>query len=459
MTALFFLTSRTPDLVKKGVFIFSMLLFFQVNAQKFWLTTYEFPGGYKTCIAIAGDSTLYAATPAGIIRSFNQGFRFDTTLKVSNINCLFTYGSSSILAGGYGRIYRSFNNGNDWDTIALNNNYPVLKIIRKQNGNLFAITGATDNNGFPGAGVYYSNNTGSNWTQRNNGLGAFLCVDAIEADKNGRLYIAVADELATGNAGLFYSDNEGQQWNHVDIVIDGQMVINDNIQVIKTTGLTVSPQDSLYISFEGAAINTLVYLNLHKSINDISSNSNWDKIKIGNSSSWWMDKQIGPIHFARNGDRYSSFAGSMNVGGTVFSKTGNGWHRHDEGLGLDITGMRNIQQFVETSTGKIFMVQYADERIYVTDTSRVIPTEVIDIHKPLSDCKVYPNPFFYQLTFSHSDNEHISVSLYNFLGQQVLQQTFVNSATINTAQFEYGIYFYELRNNKGLIANGKVIRQ
>lgn len=73
--------------------------------------------------------------------------------------------------------------------------------------------------------------------------------------------------------------------------------------------------------------------------------------------------------------------------------------------------------------------------------------------------KVYPNPFSTQLTFSLADNVPITVSLYNFLGQQVLQQTFTNSATINTEQLADGIYLYELRNDKGALKTGKVVKQ
>lgn len=71
----------------------------------------------------------------------------------------------------------------------------------------------------------------------------------------------------------------------------------------------------------------------------------------------------------------------------------------------------------------------------------------------------FPNPFSDQLTFSLSDNEQASVLLYDFLGQQILQQTFKNSTTLNTEQLPEGIYFYELRNDKGAIRNGKLLKQ
>ena len=72
---------------------------------------------------------------------------------------------------------------------------------------------------------------------------------------------------------------------------------------------------------------------------------------------------------------------------------------------------------------------------------------------------VFPNPFSNHLTFTFSDNKQITVSLYDFLGQQILRQTFTNSAKINTEQLADGIYFYELRNANGEVKNGKVLKQ
>ncbi|MDB5283642.1 MAG: hypothetical protein JWO06_2717 [Bacteroidota bacterium] len=72
---------------------------------------------------------------------------------------------------------------------------------------------------------------------------------------------------------------------------------------------------------------------------------------------------------------------------------------------------------------------------------------------------IYPNPFSTQLTFSLADNAQATVSLYNFLGQQVLRQTFTNATTINTEQLADGIYFYELRSNKETLKTGKVVKQ
>ena len=73
--------------------------------------------------------------------------------------------------------------------------------------------------------------------------------------------------------------------------------------------------------------------------------------------------------------------------------------------------------------------------------------------------KLFPNPFSNQLTISLADNEQSIISLYNFRKQQILKQSFTNTTTINTEQLAEGIYFYELRNDKGIIKKGKVVKQ
>lgn len=432
--------------------LFSWLLSYVGTAQQFWLTTYEFPGGVKTSLARSGDSTLFVGTAAGVIRSFNQGYKFDTVLTRGNIFSLFVSSGNTLYAGSAGKIYSSVNLGTSWDSATLNLNFPVIKIIENTNGHLFAITGLTDNNGFTGAGVYFSDNGGTSWVQRNTGLGVYLCCDEITADKNGRIYVAVADELATGNAGLFYSDNEGQQWNHIDITFDGKNAVANNLQVVKTSGLSVSPDDSLFISFEGIAVNTLVNLNLCKSIADVTSNSQWQNLQVRNAGNWWNDAQLNTIHFAHNGDRYSSRKGTVSTGGTYFCKNGTyTWHRHTEGLGLDIDGNFNYQLFTETSKGKVFMVQLLGELINVTDTSRYTPT---GIYAPVEDrdvITVYPNPASANGEFSIVFNNGYTaqhIVLLDATGRQIYELRTGRGKTTLTAPREKGMYLIQISDNE-----------
>ena len=82
----------------------------------------------------------------------------------------------------------------------------------------------------------------------------------------------------------------------------------------------------------------------------------------------------------------------------------------------------------------------------------------VDENFPLIETKVYPNPFSHQFKLEISDNELTTVSLFDFLGRQILQQKFSQRTTINTEYLADGIYFYELRNNKKIIKSGKVIK-
>jgi polyhydroxybutyrate depolymerase len=72
---------------------------------------------------------------------------------------------------------------------------------------------------------------------------------------------------------------------------------------------------------------------------------------------------------------------------------------------------------------------------------------------------LYPNPFTDQVTFASSTNEKVTVILYDYLSRQILLQTFTNTTTISTNQLLEGLYIYELRNDKGTIKKGKVIKQ
>jgi len=88
-------------------------------------------------------------------------------------------------------------------------------------------------------------------------------------------------------------------------------------------------------------------------------------------------------------------------------------------------------------------------------------SEIISSVESTSETKpeIYPNPFGNQLMIRFSTGESVTFSLYSFLGQQVLQQTFTNSTHIHTEQLVNGIYFYELKNDKGVSKTGIVVKQ
>ena len=73
---------------------------------------------------------------------------------------------------------------------------------------------------------------------------------------------------------------------------------------------------------------------------------------------------------------------------------------------------------------------------------------------------IFPNPFSTQLNVQYIGNEQTTISIYDFVGQQIIiSKKFTNTTAINVEQLAEGIYFYEIRNEKGLIKNGKVLKQ
>lgn len=361
------------------------------EARKFWLLTYEFPGGPKTGITLINDSCLIVSAQNEVLRSFNLGKKFETVLTGSEIYSLFSTKSGKIFAGSAGKIFYSDNMGDTWDSVSVNSDFPVTAFAENHEGGIFAATGGVDTAyNLVGDGILYSGNGGLTWEYRNNGLGQLKYCDKLAVDKNGRLYIAIADESVSGTGGLYISDNNGLQWEHIDISIDGDKAIPDDMTIERTTGLTISKDDIVYLSFIGLAENTLVTLNINKSIDNVKSKNFWKIMTVIEDDLWWLDRNINNIHFARNGYWYSSVSGSMNKGGTYLKGNITGWSRIDYGLGLDINNTRNTQHFCETTGGKIFMIQYLDERIYYTDTSMV--TGIDDEYYNDSQIDIYPNP-------------------------------------------------------------------
>lgn len=369
--------------IKHLILILLLIHCAKLSAQKFWLTTDQFWGGPKTGIVLVNDSVFFVSTTNSVLRSSNEFKQLDLSLAASEIHTLFASESGKIYAGGSGKVFFSDDSGMSWDSTGINTTYPIKQFTESPGGNMFAITGVYDQ----GDGVFFSGDGGLSWTTRNNGLGWYPGCDQIAVDKNGRLYLATSDEALTGQGGLYISENNGLQWQKISIGIDS---INAAVRIGSTTNLSVLSNDSVYLSFTGSGGNFGVELNIFKSIHDIYNDSLWKVLNIKHFVITGMDKAINNIFIARNGDRYSSITESVRLGGTCYSKDGKIWDVLDYGLGVDINNRRSEQFFAETKQGRIFMIQYMDERVYKTDTSIVtsVPKPVELKHY----IRMYPNP-------------------------------------------------------------------
>lgn len=117
----------------------------------------------------------------------------------------------------------------------------------------------------------------------------------------------------------------------------------------------------------------------------------------------------------------------------------------------------------DTINAIVFTVEFSpfcEECVFLDSVFLQItePVSVLEFDKT-DALLVFPNPFIGNLNIQLKNYEPSEIILYDFSSRKILQQTFTNSTTLNTEQLENGIYFYEVRNKKGSIKNGKVMKQ
>lgn len=79
--------------------------------------------------------------------------------------------------------------------------------------------------------------------------------------------------------------------------------------------------------------------------------------------------------------------------------------------------------------------------------------------KDYTDLKIYPNPFTDKLYLNIDTYKPTEITLYDITSKKLLQETFTRSTSLNTEKLAVGIYIYELRNEKGIIRKGKIIKE
>ena len=421
-----------------------------LTAQTFWEVQSVNTEKAMTGIALAGSDNLFVSYTQGILKSTDMGKTFEPVFETQAVYTIFASENGNIYAGGSGKIYRSTNLGQSWDSVSLNSHISVSQIIENHQGTLFAISGTLDFDlGYIGQGVLVSENQGVTWEQRNNGLGIYTSGERIAIDKNGRLYYAAADEYVTGNGGLFISDNNGLNWQHIAIKVDGENIFYPDIKVGNTRGLSVSPNDSLYFSFAGTSGDVAVQLNVSKHIDEVTNSDFWKVYSVFKNISWWLDRMLYNICFSSGGMWYSSVRGTSNSGATYITETGSSdWTFQDDGLAVNLLGLRDQQFFAEHANGSVFMVHWLDERVYV----HLGPQDPVNAPEQSESrqIRVYPNPvrvgqkFTVELGF---DNPNATLKIYNVIGNLVTGEKLETPLVQLQAPENKGVYFVILEQD------------
>lgn len=392
--------------------------------QTGWLTTRDFPGGPKTAFGGTSDSLLVTGTADGIWVSDNEGYSWSKKTNSSYIYSLLV-SQQKIVAGGKGKLFFSSDRGTTWDSVAVPTTYPIVKIVKNPQGQYFIIaSGFTAEAGFVGDGVLFNNGDLQTWQPRNSGIPANLrSAEQLAIDKNGRLYVAVPDENVSGSGGLYISEDAGLNWNHIPFVVNNL----GTVKAENTFSISLTPQDSVIVGVNGTAVNIAARLNLVKHIDDIANNSPWRPMRIRSTGNWWEDLILNEIHFAKNGDWYSSITSTLSQGGSFFSSNrGVTWSKNNQGVGISLTTQFERMFHYETSYGKMFMTQLLDSRVYWTTRSVIDPITISgkvvdDIGKPLmaiirmQNTQLFTNSVGeFSLTVSKGWSGKIAPSLFNY---------------------------------------------
>jgi hypothetical protein len=133
-----------------------------------------------------------------------------------------------------------------------------------------------------------------------------------------------------------------------------------------------------------------------------------------------------------------------------------------------IEGIGSTYGLIEPSPG--FIVDFADYSLTCftqngmtlypdTNINCELITNGINIYSEKYFQTISPNPFTNQLNVKTNNNGLSEIIIYDIASRKLLQQTFINSASVNTEALSKGIYFYEIKNKNGMTKKGKVVKE
>lgn len=71
----------------------------------------------------------------------------------------------------------------------------------------------------------------------------------------------------------------------------------------------------------------------------------------------------------------------------------------------------------------------------------------------------FPNPFSSSLTFKSNNNDLSELKIFDITGREIIKKEFTNELTLETFDFNLGLYFYTISNGNLIIKKGKIIKK
>ena len=109
--------------------------------------------------------------------------------------------------------------------------------------------------------------------------------------------------------------------------------------------------------------------------------------------------------------------------------------------------------------GVAFAMSEMDTTVTSTAQIELCNTSGIESSNSYELNTIAPNPFTSELKIYSKLNEQSILFIYDCFGQLVIRKTCTNNNSIDTEQLAKGIYFYELCNEKGVLSNGKIVKE
>lgn len=85
-------------------------------------------------------------------------------------------------------------------------------------------------------------------------------------------------------------------------------------------------------------------------------------------------------------------------------------------------------------------------------------TDVKNPYLEINDFFIYPNPFTVEINITSNGNEVLDFSLFDVWGKNILNRSFICSASINISWLQKGIYLFEVKYKNGFCKKGKLVK-
>jgi len=393
-------------------FILLLLLIpFSCALQGQWLQTTGAIDTNVTQLTVL-NQYLFAATTTGynnsqILASTDDGITWFTTKTglARVIDAFSSCGSNLFISLDDAGAYISTDYGSNWSQT----NTTVEPYIKS-----FITCGSIFFAGTWYQGVYATTDYGVSWTQMDSGL-ANLYVNVL-IENNSNLF------AGTSGGGVYLSTNFGTSWTGVSKGIPAYYGYIDAMASVGTNIFAGTYDIGVYLSTNNGA--------------------NWTAARTGLPMYIATYDQI--LAFASDGNNL--FAGTNGGGVCLTTDNGTSWTNVSDGLGcLAIHALAVKDGYLFAGADSSIWRRPLSEMTGITDKSNDLPVK-------FSLEQNYPNPFnpSTKITYSITQKAHVSLSIYNSLGQEVSKLVSqdmtpgVYTSEWNAAGFASGVYYYRI---------------